>query len=149
MTNEKSEITSFRPAVGVIPLMEEGPGAIATGTGELWSEKGGKVGGNQWSAAVLGEEKDAKTWLIQSLTAYEFGAPGYWYVDGVNTVATQRRDQETGALANHIAQITGGRGKFLGATGIARVVFKEGGDGGLIRPSVTTFEIFVPNNLPK
>jgi hypothetical protein len=84
---------------------------------------------------------------------YEFGAAENGFYDDTLSVsfASERPRTGPGDYFDHDATITGGTGRFLGATGrmtISDAVWDEDEDL-VVKSAKLRFEVYVPNNFPK
>ena len=127
-------------------------GTIATVQGKLYDKNGGLVGINEWTRTVLGPDPDLANNngpVLRSLNSvvYEFGKAedGYWD-DTIAVTLVSKRGLTPGAeFADYDAIVTGGTGRFLGATGKMDVSDSKFENGNLVvTQGIVRFDLFVP-----
>lgn len=154
--NKNIEFTSVRPAPDGSDDPTQ-PGTIVTMLGDLFNTKGEQIGTNQYVRFVVGDDPvlgsdDARVVRTQTQVTYEFGKAADGFFDDVLHVVVvhKRRTDAAADFADYDAVVTGGRGKFLGATGQMTVIEATYEDGNLVPTSgLVRFEVWVPNNLPR
>lgn len=83
---------------------------------------------------------------------FEFGNMANYFTDAslsFQLLTTRLLNDKPGYFVHWDGIVTGGKGRFYGATGTMTVSQPEFNDSDFVLSAVYTFDIHVPNNLPK
>lgn len=134
------------------------PGTVAAGTGELFNTANQTIGINQWTRTVVGDDFKVPDVVgqrvVRSLLTihYEFGTAADDYFDDTLVTVVSTKRLASGAslpFADYDSVVTGGTGKFLGASGYVTLkdaVFQGGTI--IVKQGLLTFHVWVPRDLP-